>query len=78
MIRPELSTVPNGFDPDETQLELPEIDLESGCFHVVHSGRFSLSDADCTIVPLVRALGIHFLPTGRNWSGPCGCICSVN
>lgn len=49
-------TVPNGFDPDETQLKLPDIDLEPGCFHVVHSGRFSLSDAGCTIIPLVQAL----------------------
>ncbi|MEI6614678.1 MAG: glycosyltransferase, partial [Chrysiogenales bacterium] len=51
-----VATVPNGFDPDETQLKLPDIDLEPGCFHVVHSGRFSLSDAGCTIIPLVQAL----------------------
>ena len=49
-------TVANGFDPDETQLRLPEIDLESGCFHIVHSGRFGLSDSFCTIAPLVEAL----------------------
>jgi glycosyltransferase involved in cell wall biosynthesis len=49
-------TVPNGFDPDETQLRLPDIDLEPGCFHIVHSGRLSLSDAGCTILPLVQAL----------------------
>ena len=49
-------TVANGFDPDETQLELPGIELETGCFHIVHSGRFSLSDAGCTIIPLVQAL----------------------
>jgi glycosyltransferase involved in cell wall biosynthesis len=51
-----VATVPNGFDPDETQLKLPDIDLEPGCFHIVHSGRFSLSDASCTILPLVQAL----------------------
>jgi glycosyltransferase involved in cell wall biosynthesis len=54
--KPCVATVPNGFDPDETQLELPGIDLELGCFHIVHSGRFSLSDAGCTILPLVQAL----------------------
>jgi glycosyltransferase involved in cell wall biosynthesis len=53
---PCVATVPNGFDPDETQLKLPDIDLEPGCFHIVHSGRFSLSDAGCTILPLVQAL----------------------
>jgi len=51
-----VATVPSGFDPDETQLRLPNIDLEPGCFHIVHSGRFSLSDASCTILPLVQAL----------------------
>jgi glycosyltransferase involved in cell wall biosynthesis len=51
-----VATVPNGFDPDETQLELPDIDLEADRFHIVHSGRFSLSDAGCTIIPLVHAL----------------------
>lgn len=51
-------TVPNGFDPDETQLRLPNIDLEPGCFHIVHSGRFSLSDAGCTILPLKQALNL--------------------
>jgi glycosyltransferase involved in cell wall biosynthesis len=52
-----VATAPNGFDPDETQLELPDIDIEPGCFHIVHSGRFGLSDTDCTITPLVQALG---------------------
>ncbi len=51
-----VATVPNGFDPDETRLRLPDIDLEPGCFHIVHSGRFALSDANCDITPLVRAL----------------------
>ena len=51
-----VAMVANGFDPDETQLRLPDIDLESGCFHIVHSGRFGLSDSACTIVPLVQAL----------------------
>lgn len=51
-----VATVANGFDPDETQLRLPDIDLEPGCFHIVHSGRFSLSDADCSIALLVQAM----------------------
>jgi glycosyltransferase involved in cell wall biosynthesis len=53
-----VATVPNGFDPDETQQRLPDIVLEPGCFHIVHSGRFSLSDAGCTILPLVQALNL--------------------
>ncbi len=53
---PHVITVPNGFDPDETDMPLPKADLEPGCFHVVHSGRFALSDANCDITSLVRAL----------------------
>jgi glycosyltransferase involved in cell wall biosynthesis len=49
-------TIANGFDPDEMQLQLPDIDLAPEYFHIVHSGRFSLSDASCTILPLVHAL----------------------
>ncbi|MBN2346424.1 MAG: glycosyltransferase [Candidatus Aminicenantes bacterium] len=49
-------TVPNGFDPGDAAAPLPAITLESGCFHVVHSGRFALSDAGCDIAPLVGAL----------------------
>lgn len=51
-----VATVANGFDPDETERRLPDIELEVNCFHIVHSGRFSLSDAGCTISPLVQAL----------------------
>lgn len=53
---PRIITVPNGFDPDETGMPLVEADLEPGCFHVVHTGRFALSDAGCDIAPLVKAL----------------------
>ncbi|MDD5037547.1 MAG: glycosyltransferase [Methylococcaceae bacterium] len=48
-------TVANGFDPEENVMTLPEVTLESGCFHIVHTGRFALSDAGCDIAPLVRA-----------------------
>lgn len=53
---PCVKTIANGFDPDESQMPVPTITLESGCFHIVHSGRFALSDAGCTILPLVQAL----------------------
>jgi len=49
-------TVANGFDPEETRQPLPAVDLEPGCFHIVHSGRFALSDAGCDIAPLAAAL----------------------
>ncbi len=49
-------TVANGFDPEENAMTLPEVTLEPGCFHVVHTGRFALSDAGCDIAPLVEAL----------------------
>ena len=49
-------TVANGFDPDESAMPLPEVTLEPGCFHIVHSGRFSLSDSGCSIAPLVQAV----------------------
>jgi glycosyltransferase involved in cell wall biosynthesis len=32
------------------------MELEAGGFHVVHTGRFALSDAGCDIAPLVDAL----------------------
>lgn len=51
-----VATVPSGFDPDEMQMKLPDIYLEPGCFHIVHSGRFALSDVKCSINPLVQAL----------------------
>jgi glycosyltransferase involved in cell wall biosynthesis len=53
---PRVETIPNGFDPGESAPSLPEAELEAGCFHVVHTGRFVLSDADCAIAPLVEAL----------------------
>jgi glycosyltransferase involved in cell wall biosynthesis len=49
-------TVANGFDPDEGAMPLPQVTLEPGCFHVVHSGRCALSDAGCSIAPLVQAV----------------------
>lgn len=49
-------TAANGFDPDESVMTLPEVALEPGCFHIVHTGRFALSDASCDIAPLVQAL----------------------
>jgi glycosyltransferase involved in cell wall biosynthesis len=49
-------TVANGFDPDESLMLLPEVTLEPGCLHIVHSGRFALSDAGCSIAPLVQAV----------------------
>lgn len=49
-------TVANGFDPDESLMPLPEVTLEPGCLHIVHSGRFALSDAGCSIAPLVQAV----------------------
>jgi len=49
-------TVANGFDPDESAMPLPEVALEPGCLHIVHSGRFALSDAGCSIAPLVQAV----------------------
>ena len=52
----QVITIANGFDPDEAQWPLPDIKLETGCFHIVHSGRFALSDAGCDIAPLVKAL----------------------
>jgi glycosyltransferase involved in cell wall biosynthesis len=53
---PRVETLPNGFDPGDAALSLPEAELEAGCFHVVHTGRFALSDAGCDIAPLVGAL----------------------
>ncbi|HEX7503197.1 MAG TPA: glycosyltransferase [Acidobacteriota bacterium] len=49
-------TVANGFDPDESAMPLPEVTLEPGCLHIVHSGRCALSDASCSIAPLVQAV----------------------
>jgi glycosyltransferase involved in cell wall biosynthesis len=54
--RDRVLTVANGFDPEESAMALPEIELEDNCFHIVHSGRFALSDAGCDIAPLVAAL----------------------
>lgn len=51
-----LITVANGFDPEENVMTLPEVTLEPGCFHIVHTGRFALSDAGCDITPLVQAM----------------------
>jgi glycosyltransferase involved in cell wall biosynthesis len=53
---PRVETVPNGFDPGESAQPPPAAELEAGCFHVVHTGRFALSDAGCAITPLVEAL----------------------
>lgn len=51
-----VETVANGFDPEESAMPLPEAPLPPGCFHIVHTGRFALSDAGCDIAPLVKAL----------------------
>lgn len=56
-------TVANGFDPDEIAMPLPDVALEPGCFHIVHSGRFALSDAGCSIAPLAQA--VHALLAAR-------------
>ena len=53
---PCVETVANGFDPEESVMPLPEASLKPGCFHIVHTGRFALSDAGCDIAPLVEAL----------------------
>jgi len=53
---PRVVTVANGFDPDDLPASLPELALETNGFHVVHTGRFSLSDAGCAIEPLIRAV----------------------
>lgn len=45
----------NGYDPEEW-LELPAVSLPPGAFHIVHTGRLSLSDSATDIGPLVAAL----------------------
>jgi len=50
---PRAETAPNGFDPGEDAATLPQAELEPGCFHIVHTGRFALSDAGCDIAPLI-------------------------
>ena len=51
-----VTTIANGFDPADAVADLPAIELEPGCFHIVHTGRFALSDAGCDIAPLAAAL----------------------
>ncbi|MCU0235854.1 MAG: glycosyltransferase [Acidobacteria bacterium] len=53
---PRVETIANGFDPNEVATDLPTIELEPECFHIVHTGRFALSDAGCDIAPLAAAL----------------------
>ncbi len=60
---PRVITVANGFDPDESAMPLPDVALEPGCLHIVHTGRFALSDAGCSIAPLAQA--VHALLAAR-------------
>ncbi|MCX6555325.1 MAG: glycosyltransferase [Candidatus Aminicenantes bacterium] len=48
-------TVYNGYDEDEWH-DLPKPSLAQGCFHIVHTGRFALSDSATTIDPFLAAL----------------------
>ncbi len=57
-------TVFNGYDEDEYQ-DLPELSLAPGYFHIVHTGRFALSDSATAIGPFLAALrraGLHHSP----------------
>ncbi|MBN2399875.1 MAG: glycosyltransferase [Candidatus Aminicenantes bacterium] len=49
------ATVYNGYDEDEWQ-GLPEVSLAPGYFHIVHTGRFALSDSATDIGPFLAAL----------------------
>jgi len=48
-------TVYNGYDEDEWR-DLPEVSLAPGFFHIVHAGRFALSDSATDIRPFSAAL----------------------
>lgn len=50
-------TIPNGFDPEDFEHLDKTVSLESGKFHIVHTGRFGRSDAGCKIAPFFHALG---------------------
>lgn len=49
------ATVYNGYDEDEYH-DLPEHPLAPGFFHIVHTGRFALSDSATAIGPFLGAL----------------------
>jgi glycosyltransferase involved in cell wall biosynthesis len=48
-------TVFNGYDEDEWR-DLPKLSLTPGYFHIVHTGRFALSDSAVDIRPFLAAL----------------------
>jgi glycosyltransferase involved in cell wall biosynthesis len=49
------ATVYNGYDEDEWR-DLPEAETAQGYFHIVHTGRFALSDSATDIGPFLAAL----------------------
>jgi glycosyltransferase involved in cell wall biosynthesis len=51
----QCKTIFNGYDPQEW-LDLPVFSLPSGFLHIVHTGRFALSDSATDIRPFLAAL----------------------
>jgi len=53
---PRVFTIANGFDPDDFKQLPSEPILASGCFHIVHTGRFGLSDPGVDSAPFFQAI----------------------